>query len=111
LPQRRRTQAEKDAAMRAAQASVDAVGVSETDLLPAIRRPRQSGGPTKRQLALIAWTVSHPPPGITFGERAMIADKLTHWLTETEENAVAAFVKDEKAMLKALKRRAPKRWR
>jgi hypothetical protein len=79
-----------------------------TETPPARRQPRR---PTKRQLALIAWTVAHPPPGVTYGEQIMLTRQMTHLLTEKELDQVNAFVADEKAMLKALKRRAAKPWR
>jgi len=65
--------------------------------------------PTKRQLALIAWTVAHPARDASFGERAVIANKLTQWLTEAERNQVSAFIANEKAMRKALNKRVTKR--
>ncbi|OSJ34824.1 hypothetical protein BST63_02875 [Bradyrhizobium canariense] len=67
--------------------------------------------PTKRQLALIAWTISNPPPGATNGELIMLGQKMTHLLTASEQEQVAEFVRDKQAMLKALKRRASKPWR
>jgi hypothetical protein len=69
----------------------------------------QQQRPTKRQLALIAWTVAHPARDASFGERAMIAIKLTQWLTEAEQRQVSKFFADETAMRKALKKRLTKR--
>jgi len=66
-------------------------------------------GPTKRQLALIAWTIANPRPGATWGEKAMLGEKLTHWLTDDEQRQVSEFIADETAMRKALKKRAAKR--
>jgi hypothetical protein len=68
-------------------------------------------GPTKRQLALIAWTVANPPPGATYGEQAMLCEKLTHWLTDDEQRQVSEFIADETAMRRALKKQASKPWR
>lgn len=68
-------------------------------------------GPTKRQLALIAWTITNPPPGATYGEQIMLTRKMTDLLTEKELDQVNAFVGDESAVRKALKRRAAKPWR
>jgi|KBSMisStandDraft_5_1062788.scaffolds.fasta_scaffold1532802_1 hypothetical protein len=65
--------------------------------------------PTKRQLALIAWTVAHPARDASFSERAMIADKLTRWLTQAEQHQVSKFIADETAMRKALNKRVTKR--
>jgi hypothetical protein len=73
------------------------------------KAPIHRQGPTKRQLALIAWTISNPPA--TYGEQAMLSEKLTHWLTEAEQRQVSEFIADETAMRKALKKRAAKPWR
>ena len=68
-----------------------------------------AGRPTKRQLALIAWTVAHPPRDASVCEWAMIAKKLTQWLTEAEQHQVSEFIADETAMRKALNKRVTKR--
>ena len=73
----------------------------------AISRSRQRRL-TKHQLALIAWTVAHPAADASFGERAMIANKLTQWLTEAEQRQVSKFFADETATRKALKKRLTK---
>ena len=65
--------------------------------------------PTERQLALIAWTVAHPARDASFGERAMIANKLTRWLTKAEQHQISEFIADKTAMRKALKKPLTKR--
>jgi hypothetical protein len=60
-------------------------------------------------MALIAWTVAHPARDASFGERAMIANKLTRWLTKAEQHQILEFIADETAMRNALKKPLTKR--
>ena len=73
-----------------------------------ISRSRQRR-PAKRRLALIAWTVDHPPPDASVGYWAMIAKRLAQLLTDAERHQVSEFIADETAMRKVLNKRVTKR--
>jgi hypothetical protein len=77
---------------------------------PRARRGRAAH--TKRQLALVAWSITHMPPGCSLAELALLAGKLTAGLTTPEQDQVTAFCKDAAAMRQVLYQRSRvARWR
>jgi hypothetical protein len=74
--------------------------------------PRKRTWHTKRQLALIAWSITHMPPGCSFAEGALLTEKLIAGLSPGERGQVETFLDDTDAQLRALKRRGRARpWR
>ena len=75
----------------------------------AFPRTRRRNAHTKRQLAIIAWTIKNPPPHVSFEEWYILAHRMTQGLSATEQDMVNNLSDAE--ILKALKRRGSKPWR
>ena len=67
-----------------------------TEILPSIHKPWRSECHTKRQLALIAWTISNMPPGVTHRETIMLASRMTVGLTDREAAQVPRHLADRR---------------
>jgi hypothetical protein len=61
------------------------------------------GRASRRKSALIAWTITHMPPGLSNADQAILGARVTADLDPLEQSEVELFTNNETAMLKALK--------